>query len=284
MAILVTGGTGKTGTRLAQLLLAAGHSVYVTTRSVGKVQSPLKGVKFDWLDSSTKDAPFKAAAANNEQIEAVYLVGPPIADMASVLNPFIDLAIEKGVTRFVLLSASQVTKGQPPMGVVQEYLDTLKVDYCTLRPSWFHENFLVPHNFRPLVNEDQIVSAAEDGRIPWISSDDIADAAFNALTSEQIEERDLLVVGPELLTYEQIAAMFTEVLGRKISFKRVSQEGMSQHLLQHEFHPGVTEMLSALDLIVATGGEEAIYKLESKYVGKRTLLDFIRANKEAWIR
>ncbi|KDQ27469.1 hypothetical protein PLEOSDRAFT_1040430 [Pleurotus ostreatus PC15] len=284
MAILVTGGTGKTGTRLAQLLLAAGHSVYVTTRSVDKVQSPLKGVKFDWLDSSTKDAPFKAAAANNEQIEAVYLVGPPIADMASVLNPFIDLAIEKGVKRFVLLSASQVTKGQPPMGVVQEYLDTLKADYCTLRPSWFHENFLVPHNFRPLVNEDQIVSAAEDGRIPWISSDDIADAAFNALTSEQIEERDLLVVGPELLTYEQIAAMFTEVLGRKISFKRVSQEGMSQHLLQHEFHPGVTEMLSALDLIVATGGEEAIYKLENKYVGKRTLLDFIRANKEAWIR
>lgn len=59
---------------------------------------------------------------------------------------------------------------------------------------------------------------------------------------------------------------------------------MSQHLRRHEFHSGVMEMLSALDLIVATGGEEAICKLENKYVGKRTLLDFIRANKEAWIR
>ncbi len=125
MAILVTGGTGKTGTRLAQLLVAAGHSVYVSARSVDKVQLPLKGVKFDWLDPSTKDAPFKAAAANNEQIDAVYLVGPPIADMASVMHPFIDLAIENGAKRFVLLSASQITKGQPPMGVVQEYLDTL---------------------------------------------------------------------------------------------------------------------------------------------------------------
>lgn len=136
--MLVTGGTGKTGTPLTQLLVAAGHSVYVTARSVDRVQTPLKGVKFDWLDSSTKDAPFKAAAANNEQIEAVYLVGPPIADMASVMNPFIDLSIERGVKRFVLLSASQITKGQPPMGVVQDYLDTLGTDYCTLRPSWFH--------------------------------------------------------------------------------------------------------------------------------------------------
>ncbi|KAF9491901.1 NAD(P)-binding protein [Pleurotus eryngii] len=243
MAILVIGGTGKTGTRLAQLLMAAGHSVY----------SPLRGVKFDWLDSSTKDAPSNAAAANNEQIGAVYLVGPPIVDMASVLNPFIDLAIEKGVKRFVMLSAFQVTKGQPPMGVVQEYLDTLKVDYCTLRPSWFRENFFT------------------------------FDLSFNALTSEKIETRNLLVVGPELLTCEQIAAIFTTVLGRNFLFKRVSQEGMSQHL-RHEFHPGVTEMFSALNLIVTTGGEEAIYKLENRYVGTCTLLDFIRANKEAWIR
>ncbi len=64
----------------------------------------------------------------------------------------------------------------------------------------YSENFLVPHYFRPLLNEDVIISAAEDGRVPWISSDDIADAAFDALTSEKIEKRDLLVVGPELLT------------------------------------------------------------------------------------
>ncbi|KAF4567335.1 hypothetical protein EYR40_006333 [Pleurotus pulmonarius] len=112
----------------------------------------------------------------------------------------------------------------------------------------------LPHYFRPLLNEDAIVSAVEDGRVPWISSDDIADAAFDALTSGKIAKRDLLVVGPELLTYEEIADMFTEVLGRKISFKRVSREGMSQHLLQHDSPPGVTAMLSALVLVIdATG-------------------------------
>jgi hypothetical protein len=56
----------------------------------------------------------------------------------STVKPFIDLAISKGVKRFVLLTASQAEIGSPVlMGKVHEYLLNIKVDYTVLRPTWF---------------------------------------------------------------------------------------------------------------------------------------------------
>ncbi|KAF8646737.1 hypothetical protein AX16_007078, partial [Volvariella volvacea WC 439] len=91
--ILVTGGTGKTGSVLAQKLQAAGYSTLVTTRNPSKVAPPLKGVKFDWLDKSTYDNPWNV----DPNIDRVYLVLPEIPNDFDYVKPFIDLAVAKGV-------------------------------------------------------------------------------------------------------------------------------------------------------------------------------------------
>ncbi|KAJ7880911.1 hypothetical protein B0H13DRAFT_2050068 [Mycena leptocephala] len=43
----------------------------------------------------------------------------------------------KGVKRFVFMSASVIEAGGPMMGQVHEYLRSLTVEYCVLRPTWF---------------------------------------------------------------------------------------------------------------------------------------------------
>lgn len=63
----------------------------------------------------------------------------------------------------------------------------------------------MPDYLSLIVKENIIVSAAEDGRVPWISADDIAAAAVKAFTAETIEQRDLYVVGPELLSYDDVS-------------------------------------------------------------------------------
>lgn len=63
----------------------------------------------------------------------------------------------------------------------------------------------MPEYLSLIVKENVIVSAAEDGRVPWISADDIAAAAVQAFTAETIEQRDLYVVGPELLSYDDVS-------------------------------------------------------------------------------
>ena len=133
MTILITGGTGKTGIKLAQLLNKAGHPVLLTSRK-GEVPHPFKGVKFDWLDPSTFTNPFDV----DPGIDRVYVVGPVgVLDMLPHVQPFIDLAVTKGVKQFVVLGSSQTPKGGPIAGKVHKYLEEIGVDYAVLRPTWW---------------------------------------------------------------------------------------------------------------------------------------------------
>ena len=132
MTILITGGTGKTGLPLAKIAHAANWPALVASRS-GNVPEPLKGVKFDWFDPATYENPFKA----DPQIDRVYLVLPVTLEPLKYLKPFVELALSKGVKRFVLLSASQIEAGGPLHGLVHQYLIDLGVEYTVLRPTWF---------------------------------------------------------------------------------------------------------------------------------------------------
>lgn len=132
MTVLITGGTGNTGIRLAHRLHQAGHPILLTSRT-GKAPDPYKAVQFEWFDPSTFQNPFDA----DSNIDRVYLVGPVVVDMLTYVKPFIDFAASKGVKRFVLLSASATEKGEAAMGEIHEYLVEKGVDYVVLRPSWF---------------------------------------------------------------------------------------------------------------------------------------------------
>lgn len=137
MTILVTGGTGQTGGRVARLLRDANYLVLLAARS--KIPEPFTGVYFNWLEPSSYENPFKA----DPDIDCVYLIGPHMFDMLDIVKEFVELAISKGIKRFVLVSGSCTPKGVPPLGVVHEYLANRGVDYAVLRPSWFFRKLLV---------------------------------------------------------------------------------------------------------------------------------------------
>jgi uncharacterized protein YbjT (DUF2867 family) len=49
-----------------------------------------------------------------------------------------------------------------------------------------------------------IRSAARDGKIPWVSVDDVAMVAYRALVDEPSHDTEHLVLGPELLSYDDV--------------------------------------------------------------------------------
>jgi len=142
MSTLITGGTGKTGAILAKLLHAANRPFVVASRS-GMAPEPFKAVTFDWFNPSTFENPFKLTDIPN--IDRIYLVLPQVFDSVQYVSPFIDLAISKGVKRFVLLTSTQLRAGEPAHGMVHQYLLDKGVDYAVLRPSWFIGKFS-PHH------------------------------------------------------------------------------------------------------------------------------------------
>jgi festuclavine dehydrogenase len=130
--ILLIGGTGKVASSIAQLLKQNGHSTILASRK-GTAPYGFTGCRFDWLDSTTFNAPFE----NAQNITSVFLTAPGVMDVVPPMKAFIDFARTKAVKRFVLLSASVFEAGGPAMGRVHQYLIDLKVEYAVLRPSWF---------------------------------------------------------------------------------------------------------------------------------------------------
>ncbi|KAK0429584.1 hypothetical protein EV421DRAFT_1948174 [Armillaria borealis] len=278
MTILLTGGTGKTATRISRLLKDGNQPVLLTSRK-GVVPEPFRGVKFDWHDPST----FENVFTTDPNIDRIYLVAPgATSEVFPPMKLFIDLAVQKGVKRFVLLTASTMSNSYPLMGPkVHEYLLSLKADYAVLRPSWFFEIFLTVH-LRTIKEKYTIISASADGKIGFTSADDIADLAVSALTDEKSHVTDHIITGPELFSYDDVAAIFTEALGRKITHTRITVEELKQRYTSFGLPDGFSGMLSSLEGLNANGGEEEIFKAPKKVTGKRTLRSFVEANKASF--
>ena len=113
-AVLVVGGTGKTGSRLSRRLREEGWPIRVASRSA-KSPTATEAVRFDWYDPAS----FESALSG---IERIFLL-PPLGSLAplEVMQPFIERALNAGARRFVLLSSSLIEEGGPATGAVHAF-------------------------------------------------------------------------------------------------------------------------------------------------------------------
>ncbi|KAF8899798.1 hypothetical protein CPB84DRAFT_1681057 [Gymnopilus junonius] len=278
MTILITGGTGKTGFRLAQLLHENDHSILLASRS-GKAPAPFRSVKFDWSEAKTFENPFKA----DPNIDKIYLIAPPIFDSLPTVKPFIDLAISKGVKRFVHGSSSTMDKGDIVDGKVHEYLVDVGVDYAIIRPTWFTDNSGTFY-LSSIRDKDEIPTVAEDGRVAFVGVDDIAKAAYDALVSDKSPNTEFFVVGPQLYSYDEVAGLLTDLLGRKISHKRLIHQDSKVFWEGFGLTSDYASMLTSMEAKIAEGYEEGILKGSGVIVGRKSLKDYLVGNKKLWIK
>lgn len=280
---LLIGGSGKTPSRIASKLGSRGIPVLLTSRKgQAGVPAGYKGVTFDWFDESTYSKPFEA----DSNIDTIYIVLPPpttTADWIALSKKFIDFAKAKGVNRFLLMSVSQIEKGGPAHGQIHEYLDTIGVDYAVLRPSWFYSNFITTPGIK---ERDEFVTATGTGKVGFISEDDIADTAVQLLSLPKLGGTEKIIVGPDPLSYDEAVEIFSQVLGRKITHRKVSKEERIKFYTDDFGLPDqIAAMLGYMEVdLVAKGKEEEIYARPDKVVGKVKLRDFIKANKQEWLK
>jgi ergot alkaloid biosynthesis protein len=246
--ILVTGGTGKTGRRLVEVLKEHGAPGVPAARSV-----PPGGVSFDWTDATTWSAAL-------DEVRAVYLVAPPGAwDSAEAMISFVETAIELGVERFVLLSGSPIEAGGPAMGQVHAWLRSSSAEWAVLRPSWFMEN-LSEGPLHPLTIRDEraIYTAAGDGRVPFISAWDIARAAAHTLTSERAPNSDFVLTGSQPLSYSDVAHRLSSALGFTVTHYPLTFDELVIRLMSNGLIETQAQALAIIDLVVADGAEDRV--------------------------
>ncbi|MBB5937691.1 NmrA family NAD(P)-binding protein [Streptomyces zagrosensis] len=258
---LVIGATGTTGSRTAAQLAAAGHRVKAASRRATPVPGA-EPVAFDWYDPATH-------AAALDEADRVYLI-PPVgdADPAAIMLPFLRQARTAGVHRAVLLSSSAIPEGSPTVGIVHQALPDQFQQWAVLRPSWFMQNFTGTHAHAVSIREEGALwTAAGGGRVGFVDVEDIAAVAVHALTDAHAPNTDLVLTGPETLSYDDIATTITQVTGRPVRHHRLPYEQMRDRLaaqLPLEF----ASMLAGMDRAIAEGAENRTTDTVQRLTGR----------------
>lgn len=274
--VLVTGASGKTGRRVVEQLVSMDIKPRVTSRTASGVDI----ARFDWTAPETHRDALRG-------INAVYLVAPPgVVDPLPIMRPFLEQALECGATRFVLLSASSLDEGGPVTGAIHAWLRSNVPSWIVLRPTWFMQNFSEQQHLPTIVAEGAIYSATGDGRIGFIDAEDIAAVAVVALTEPDVESGDLILTGPETLSYDAVAALIAKATGRDIQHRRLTEKQMTDRFVTFGVPAGFAPGLAAMDTAIAAGAEdrttENVFKVTGRSAG--SFQGFVSRNAAAWRR
>ncbi len=249
--ILILGGTGKTGRRLAERLTAQGLPVRIGSRSA----TP----RFDW------EVPASWAPAL-EGVSAVYISYYPdiaVPGAAEVIAAFARLAVRHGVRRLVLLSG----RGEHEAQRAEEMLKASGADWTILRCAWFSQNFSEGFLVEPLLAGEVALPVGPVGE-PFVDVDDIADAAEAVLTEPGHVGQLYELTGPRLLSFTDAVAEIAKAAGRDIRFVRISHNEFTAAVASHELPPEIVWLLDELFTQVLDGRNESLTDGVQRVLGR----------------
>jgi uncharacterized protein YbjT (DUF2867 family) len=233
---LVVGGTGKTGRRVVERLVACGGPVRVGSRSG---EPP-----FDWENPDT----WEPALQNVESVYVSYYPDLAVPGAVEAVSSFADVATRSGVRRLVLLSG----RGEPEAERAEAAVRDSGADLTILRSTWFMQNFSEDYMLEHVLS-GEIRLPAGDVPTPFLDADDIADVAVAALTEDGHAGQLYELTGPRSLTFAEAAAEIAGAAGREIRYVPVSLEEHAAEAAQHGVPAEVVELLTYLFAEVVDG-------------------------------
>jgi len=266
---LVLGGTGKTGRRVAERLMAKGQVVRIGSRS--SVPS------FDWDNEKSWDACLK-------DVTAVYITYAPDLAMPGApdaIQAFVDLAKRRSVKRLVLLSG----RGEKEAQTCERIVQGSGLEWTIVRASWFNQNFS-EGAFIDMVLNGAITLPAGNQLEPFVDVDDIADVAVAAFTEDHHKGQIYEVTGPRLMTLAEVAADLSRATGREIAYMDVPHEAFVSEVAQSGAPKDVVWMLDYLFSTVLDGRNAHLTDGVQRALGRppKDFADYARdvAASDAW--
>lgn len=212
--ILVLGGNGKTGARVAKRLQDAGLPVRIGSRSAH--------IPFDWENENTWEAVV-------QNVQSVYITFQPdlaVPGSDRAIRSFSELAVKNGVKKLVLLSG----RGEPEAQVCEQIVMNAGVDWTIVRASWFNQNFSENYMLEPILAGHVVMPAGDIGE-PFIDVEDIADIVTAALTDAGHSNKLYDVTGPRLLSFREAIEEIAKATGRTIQFTQIPIEEYKEQLI-----------------------------------------------------
>lgn len=216
MKLLITGGTGTVGSHVVRALLERGAGdVQVLTRDASKELPPgVEAVEGDLKTPATVRSVF-------DGVEGLFLLNAVSPTEAHEGLMAVNGARAAGVDRIVYLSVHDVDAAPhlPHFGAkipVEAAVRKSGIPFTILRPNNFYQNDLW---FREaLLQHGVYPQPLGDVGLSRVDVRDIAEAAAISLTGSGREGETIDLVGPEVLTGESTAAIWSVVLDRPVAY------------------------------------------------------------------
>ncbi len=219
--ILVIGATGKIGGETTRLLTASGAPVRALVRNPAKAEG-LSNMGAELVTGDLGDAASLDRAMTG--VERVLLVSAQDLRQAELQGNAVEAAVRGGVGHIVKVSgiAPSISPGGPAEIGRQHWqtehqIEQTGVPFTFLRPGFFMQNLL--DTAAPMVARTGVLAAPMGSAlIAMVDARDIAASAAAVLTGDDHYQRVYDITGPRAFSYDQLAAVLTDVTGRPVRF------------------------------------------------------------------
>ena len=228
----ITGITGRVGGAVARALLDAGQPVRAVLRDPAKAAAwAARGCEVAVAALDDAEALARAFAGAT----GVFVLPPPVFDPkpgfpeARAVVAAVRAALETArPDRVVWLSTVGAQAHQPNLlsqhSLMEAALDGLDLPLTILRPAWFLDN--VEWDVAAARDEGVVHGFLQplDRAIPMVATADIGGVAADLLRQAWTGRRIVELEGPRPISPDDIAAAFTQVLGRPVRAQAVPRE------------------------------------------------------------
>lgn len=225
--IFVTGATGNQGGAVAASLIKNGFKIKVLTRKTDSVNAQklqkqnVELIKGDLSDLDTFRNHLK-------DIDGIFSVQTFENGIDKEIKQGMDLAMlakEYGVNHFLYSSVvgADLNTGIPHFDSkykIENHVKQLGLPYTIIRPNSFFENFLIPQ-VRSRILKGKLASPINKNKTQqFISAVDVGEISADIFLNKDKYLGKTITIGSEEMDMQQVATIFSEVLGKEISYQK----------------------------------------------------------------
>lgn len=173
----------------------------------------------------------------------------------------------------------------PSLDIVKDHANTEDAirkskipNWTILRNNWYYENLIW---IIPELKNDKWIHANADGKMAYVSRDDLALAAANVLAKAFHKKEIINLSGSNAYTTDEIAKFLSNISGKNIQVENISPEALETQLVKSDYPEALAKVVATSQLLAAQGGLSEVTNDLEKIIGRlpKKLEDWLIENK-----